>query len=117
MRSVARATSAAPTYFPAADITNLTGTKSYTLVDGGVGQNSPARFVMGDIVSLAEISRNELDYFTLSLGTGLGQSDHQLEKKAGLLNVAQLVDLMMMSNTDFISLDLAEKHPGKFLRI
>lgn len=24
---------------------------------------------------------------------------------------------MMMSNTDFISLDLAEKHPGKFLRV
>ena len=37
MRDVARATSAAPTFFPSAEIKNLNGTKKYSLIDGGVG--------------------------------------------------------------------------------
>lgn len=37
MRDVARATSAAPTFFPSAEIKNVTGTKEYSLIDGGIG--------------------------------------------------------------------------------
>ena len=36
MRDVGRATSAAPTYFPSAEIKNCNGTKTYSLIDGGV---------------------------------------------------------------------------------
>jgi patatin-like phospholipase/acyl hydrolase len=36
IRDVARATSAAPTYFPSAEIKNINGTKSYSLVDGNI---------------------------------------------------------------------------------
>ena len=49
MRDVARATSAAPTFFPSAEIKNINGSKSYSLIDGGVGQNNPAKFVLEDI--------------------------------------------------------------------
>ena len=35
MKDVGRSTSAAPVYFPSAQIKNILGTKSYSLVDGG----------------------------------------------------------------------------------
>lgn len=36
-RDVGRATSAAPTYFPSAEIKNIQGTKKYSLIDGALG--------------------------------------------------------------------------------
>lgn len=47
-KSNRRATSAAPTYFPAADIYSIVG-KHYTLVDGGVGLNNPSRLILDEI--------------------------------------------------------------------
>lgn len=47
-KDVARATSAAPSFFPSAEITNLLG-KKYSLIDGGVGQNNPAKFVLEEL--------------------------------------------------------------------
>lgn len=41
IKDVGRATSAAPTYFPAAQIKSLAG-KEYQFIDGGVGKNNPA---------------------------------------------------------------------------
>ena len=49
MRDVGRATSAAPTYFPAADIKNIEATRSYSLVDGGLGLNNPSKLVIDEI--------------------------------------------------------------------
>ena len=46
MKHVARATSAAPTFFSSAEFYNITGTRSYSLIDGGVGKNNPAYFVI-----------------------------------------------------------------------
>lgn len=43
-----RATTAAPTYFPAADIRSVSG-KNYVLVDGGVGLNNPAKLILDEI--------------------------------------------------------------------
>lgn len=43
MRDVGRATSAAPTFFPSAEIKNVSGTKHYSLIDGAIGQNNPAK--------------------------------------------------------------------------
>jgi len=37
IRDVARATSAAPTYFSSAEIKNINGTKKYSLIDGALG--------------------------------------------------------------------------------
>lgn len=70
MRDVARATSAAPTYFPSAEIKNINRTKSYSLVDGGVGQNNPSKIVLEDIKKEALNSGDENNFFLLSLGTG-----------------------------------------------
>ncbi len=71
MRDVARATSAAPTYFPSAEIKNLNGNKKYSLIDGGVGQNNPSKLVIEDIKKEALNSGNEKKFLLVSLGTGL----------------------------------------------
>lgn len=46
MRDVARATSAAPIFFPSAEIKNVSLNKDYSLIDGGVGQNNPSKIVI-----------------------------------------------------------------------
>lgn len=71
MRDVARATSAAPTFFPSAEIKNVSGTKHYSLIDGGIGQNNPAKLVIEDVKKEALNSGNENNFFLVSLGTGL----------------------------------------------
>lgn len=37
VRDIARATSAAPTYFPSAEIKSINGAKKYSLIDGALG--------------------------------------------------------------------------------
>ena len=60
-----------PTYFSAADIQNCTGTKSYSLIDGGVGQNNPSKMVIDDLIQEAHNIGDENKFFLLSLGKKL----------------------------------------------
>lgn len=46
MRDVARATSAAPTYFPSAEIKNVNASLKLSLIDGGLGMNNPSKLVI-----------------------------------------------------------------------
>jgi uncharacterized protein len=66
-REVARATSAAPTYFPPMKL--LTGTPKghYTLIDGGVFANNPAACAL---VEARTTHREATDFLLVSLGTG-----------------------------------------------
>jgi len=64
---VARATSAAPTYFPPAQVTDVAGRRTYGLVDGGVFANNPAMCAVAELSRAGEAS--EIDVL-LSLGTG-----------------------------------------------
>jgi uncharacterized protein len=64
-RDVARATSAAPVYFPPARIAADDGTQ-WTLIDGGVFANNPA--MIGVVEALGAYAADEV--VTLSLGTG-----------------------------------------------
>ena len=54
MRDIARATSAAPIYFPSAEIKNLNATEKFSLIDGGVGLNNPSKLVIDDILKIAQ---------------------------------------------------------------
>lgn len=69
MKDVARATSAAPTYFPSAEICNILN-KPYSLIDGGLGCNNPSILVINDLQIEARNSMRDNDYYLLSLGTG-----------------------------------------------
>jgi hypothetical protein len=67
MRQVARATSAAPTYFEPCRIANGDDKSYWALIDGGVFANNPA--MCGFAEALA-IYGPEPDYVVVSLGTG-----------------------------------------------
>jgi patatin-like phospholipase/acyl hydrolase len=62
-----RATAAAPTYFEPAKVTDVAGSRSYALIDGGVFAANPS------LCAVAEVARNgdleDVD-LVLSLGTG-----------------------------------------------
>lgn len=65
LTSVARATSAAPTYFPPAAIANRAG-QVFTMIDGGVFANNPT------ICAIVEAYRlyGSTDFLVVSIGTG-----------------------------------------------
>ena len=65
MREVARATSAAPTYFEPARLTAGDGHTRFALVDGGVFANNPAMCAYAEAVRA-----NAQDILVVSLGTG-----------------------------------------------
>lgn len=66
LRDIARATSAAPTYFPPAKIENRRG-DLYWMVDGGVFANNPA---MCALASARKIFPDAKRFLVVSLGTG-----------------------------------------------
>jgi predicted acylesterase/phospholipase RssA len=66
LRDVARATSAAPTFFPPARITSFDG-RYITLVDGGIVANNPA---LSAYVEARKCYPDARSFLILSLGTG-----------------------------------------------
>lgn len=63
--SIARATSAAPTYFPPATIVNKAG-QSFTMIDGGVFANNPTISAMVEAYHLY----HSTNFMVVSIGTG-----------------------------------------------
>lgn len=53
VKDIARATSAAPTYFPSAEIKNLIASEKYSLIDGGMGMNNPSKLVIDEVKKMA----------------------------------------------------------------
>jgi len=66
-RDVARATSAAPTYFQPMKLPTGTNSDRYTLIDGGVFANNPAACAL---VEAKTTHPDAADYLIVSLGTG-----------------------------------------------
>ena len=66
VRDVARATTAAPTYFAPAQVTSLAG-HTYSLVDGGLVANNPA---LSAYVEARKLYRDAWKYVIVSIGTG-----------------------------------------------
>jgi patatin-like phospholipase/acyl hydrolase len=64
---VARATSAAPSYFEPVEATDVAGARTYPLIDGGVFAVNPSLCAYADVVASAGGDELEL---MLSLGTG-----------------------------------------------
>ena len=69
MRDVARATSAAPTYFP--PLRMLLGDREeVVLIDGGLAANNPVSLAYHEFLHREEASGRDLDVLVVSLGTG-----------------------------------------------
>ena len=69
LASIARATSAAPTYFAPARITNTAG-QSFTMIDGGVFANNPTMCAIVEAHHLYYTPNHTVNVMVVSLGTG-----------------------------------------------
>ena len=109
---IARATSAAPTYFEAAQITSEDGDK-LTLVDGGVFANNPALCAYAEARKhfKRSLERNisAKDIFMVSLGTGSIEKPYMYDsaKDWGVAQwIKPLVDIMMSGSSETIDFQL-----------
>jgi uncharacterized protein len=102
--SIARSTSAAPTYFPPFHLTN--GKEDYALVDGGVFVNNPAMAAYAEARNLYP----DADKFTvISVGTGDRQDSvsYAVAKEWGLVGWAkQIVPVFMDSVAGAVDYEL-----------
>ena len=118
MRDVARATSAAPTYFEASRIKSLYGTP-HSLIDGGVFANNPSlcAYAEARTINFSEILKNEekpdtpsaKDMLIVSIGTGSVKQPYHYEdfKDAGVLKwIKPLIDIMMSGNAETVDYQL-----------
>ena len=123
LRDVARATSAAPTYFESARIKSQTGV-SYPLIDGGIFANNPA------LCAYAEARKfpgnpTAKDMVILSLGTGAVEKPyyHSEAKDWGLAEwIKPLIDIMMGGVSETVDYQLAQifnaiECPQQYLRL
>ncbi|GAB2483307.1 patatin-like phospholipase family protein [Algoriphagus taiwanensis] len=119
-KDVARATSAAPTYFEPAHIYSIFGTP-HTLIDGGVFANNPALCAYSECRKLdfKKILNDEdkptkpsaKDMMIVSLGTGSIKKPYHFSefKDAGVLKWIQpLIDIMMSGNSETVDYQLAK---------
>lgn len=116
MRDVARATSAAPTFFSSAEIKNIDATQKFSLVDGGVGLNNPSKLVIDDVIKITQNEAHKKNYFLLSLGTGKLKNE-AIPENAGIKDLAPIIDSFTISANYFIEKDLAQNYKGHYLRV
>ncbi len=118
MKDVARATSAAPTYFEASRIKSIYGTP-HSLIDGGVFANNPSLCAYAEArnIKFSEVLNDEQkpdtpsakDMLLVSIGTGsVKQPYHYQEyKDAGVLKwIKPLIDIMMSGNAETVDYQL-----------
>ena len=117
VRDVARATSAAPTYFEPALIKSMNG-QEFTLIDGGVFANNPA------LCAYAEVRRTEFskqgltlknpsvkDMMIVSIGTGTVKQPYHYKdfKNAGQLKwLSPIIDILMSGNAETVDYQLTQ---------
>ncbi|KAL4427261.1 hypothetical protein ABPG74_011497 [Tetrahymena malaccensis] len=117
VRDIARATSAAPTYFPSAEIKSINGVKKYSLIDGALGQNNPSKLVLDDIKTEALNSGNEKNFFLLSLSTGTPITTQQISQNAGIFNLVPIINSLGEGALAFLDRDIEKSADGQYLRI
>ena len=129
MTDVARATSAAPTYFECARITNIQG-KEFALVDGGVFANNPALCAYSearnmDFEDLALSKPRAKQMIIVSIGTGSEPKEYGYKKakKWGKIRWIQpIIDIMMSGSSETVHFHLsmlfdAADAPDQYIRI
>src|SRR5450759_675211 len=122
VKDVARATSAAPTYFECSKVKSLTNI-NYPLIDGGVFVNNPALCAYAEVHNEYEVTAR--DMAILSLGTGYEKQayNYNQAKDWGMLGwIKPLISIMMSGVSEVVDYQLrqiysAVKAPGQYLRI
>jgi len=106
LRDVARATSAAPTYFEAAKIKSTTGV-SYSLIDGGVFANNPSLCAFCEAGEIFKTDKPvSIENMTLlSLGTGNVEKEYLYDKAKnwGAVGwIRPIIDIMMTGSSETV---------------
>jgi patatin-like phospholipase/acyl hydrolase len=107
MRVIARATSAAPTYFPPLHLKGSTGGDAYALVDGGVFANNPG---MAAWVDAHEGARPNQKVFMVSLGTGSTDDPIEYQTAVGwgkILCAQPIIGVVLDGASDTVEHELA----------
>ena len=107
VRDVARATSAAPTYFEVPRVTSLSE-KRYPLIDGGVFANNPALCAYAEARTLGYTAK---DMLILSLGTGEVKKRYRYReaKDWGLAGWSRpVLDIMMSGVAETVDFQLKQ---------
>jgi len=101
LKDVCKATSAAPTFFPVAEIYSLSKTR-YPLIDGGVFAQNPS--ICGLLEVLKAFNSTQInDMFMVSLGTGMSKTAYNYEhfkKKLAIQIGPALVDIMTSASSE-----------------
>lgn len=123
VRDIARATSAAPTYFEPANIRAF-DKKVYPLVDGGVFANNPAMCACVEAFS-SDSKLGVRDLKILSLGTGMAETPYHYSEAKGwgkLQWVIPVLDIIQSGVAETVDYQLASlfravKCPTQYLRV
>lgn len=127
VKDVARATSAAPTYFECEQVTSEAG-NSFALIDGGVFVNNPALVAYAEGRSIFESNGQQAkakDMKILSIGTGHNRKSYPYNKAKnwGMAEWVQpVIDIMMSGSADVAHYQLQKiydtvDNPKQYLRI
>ncbi len=124
LKDVARATSAAPTYFKAARIKSL-AKKFYPLIDGGVFANNPALCAYTEVCKTFNGYPTARDMVILSLGTGDDEKaiPYNQAKNWGKIGWAiPILKVLTSGNSETVDYQLktifkAVQKPNQYLRI
>jgi patatin-like phospholipase/acyl hydrolase len=107
---IARATSAAPTYFEVANTHSLFGT-AYPLIDGGVFANNPAMCALAEATKVKpDVKLSEL--YLLSVGTGIDKKKqhsytYDKAKDWGIAGwIMPLIEILMSANSETVDYQL-----------
>ncbi|MEP6682774.1 MAG: patatin-like phospholipase family protein [Parafilimonas sp.] len=122
IRDIARATSAAPTYFSPAHIESLNG-QVYTLVDGGMFANNPALCAYAEARKtnfskvLKDADKKDAptaqDMLIISLGTGSIKKQYHYDefKHAGEIKwLEPVIDILMAGNSETVAYQLTQMY-------
>lgn len=128
LADIARATSAAPTYFPVAEVTSMGGTNK-CLVDGGIYANDPSLCAIVEAKKKIWKETNRApkihDMYVVSIGTGRVSKSYLYEKAKGwgLISWAlPVIDILQSSGAEVISYQVrklfeAEECQNQYVRL
>ncbi len=117
LAAAARATSAAPSYFEPAEVTDVAGRRTYPLIDGGVYAVNPSMCAYADVVRGGQLPELEL---MLSLGTGTHTRAYTYEQARwwGQLEWARpALDMVFDGVADTIEFESATLMGDRYIRL
>ena len=117
LAQVARATAAAPTYFEPVEVTDVGGSRTYPLIDGGVYAVNPSMCAYADVVRSGRLDELAL---MLSLGTGAHTRAYTYDEARGwgqLEWARPLIDVVFDGVADTIEFEAGTLMRERYMRL